>query len=211
MQFQAVMGLAGNFNVYDIRKEVRFGCSRVQRTLQPCLVDKASFLSDPQCAGWMSEGRCMLTDSFTMLCSVVCQALVDARSLACSALGRCATTSATWRSTSTCRRPARSWACLLTEGAPVTPPAVYAACAVVNEVYLRSGSPTTSRACVRACCCSLWVLTPCCSACSWTECDMAVNADFHSDFMLNYDMLLPPMLADGVRIMIYIGMQARCR
>ena len=41
----------------------------------------------------------------------------------------------------------------------------------------------------------------------WTECDMAVNADFHSDFMLNYNMLLPPMLADGVRIMIYIGMQ----
>ena len=36
---------------------------------------------------------------------------------------------------------------------------------------------------------------------------MAVNADFHSDFMLNYNMLLPPMLADGVRIMIYIGMQ----
>ncbi len=41
----------------------------------------------------------------------------------------------------------------------------------------------------------------------WTECDMAVNADFHSDFMLNYNQLLPPMLADGVRIMIYIGMQ----
>lgn len=36
---------------------------------------------------------------------------------------------------------------------------------------------------------------------------MAVNADFHSDFMLNYGMLLPPMLADGVRVMIYIGMQ----
>ncbi len=38
---------------------------------------------------------------------------------------------------------------------------------------------------------------------------MAVNADFHSDFMINYNMLLPPMLADGVRIMIYIGMQVR--
>ena len=40
---------------------------------------------------------------------------------------------------------------------------------------------------------------------------MAVNADFHSDFMLNYNMLLPPMLADGVRIMIYIGMQVSTR
>ena len=40
---------------------------------------------------------------------------------------------------------------------------------------------------------------------------MSVNADFHSDFMLNYGNLLPPMLADDIRIMIYIGMQARLR
>ena len=38
---------------------------------------------------------------------------------------------------------------------------------------------------------------------------MSVNADFHSDFMINYGNLLPPMLADDIRIMIYIGMQAR--
>ncbi len=38
---------------------------------------------------------------------------------------------------------------------------------------------------------------------------MSVNADFHGDFMINYGMLLPPMLADDIRIMIYVGMQAR--
>ena len=46
---------------------------------------------------------------------------------------------------------------------------------------------------------------------------MSVNTDFAPDFMLNYGALLPPMLADGVRVMIYVGLEVlfphalRCR
>ena len=38
-------------------------------------------------------------------------------------------------------------------------------------------------------------------------CDMAVNADFHADFMLNYQRKLVPLLHDGIRVMIYVGME----
>ena len=41
----------------------------------------------------------------------------------------------------------------------------------------------------------------------WVTCNETVNADFQPDFMLNYGELLPPMLADGVRVMIYIGLE----
>ena len=36
---------------------------------------------------------------------------------------------------------------------------------------------------------------------------MTVNQDFQPDYLLNYGDLLPPMLADGVRVMIYIGLE----
>lgn len=38
-------------------------------------------------------------------------------------------------------------------------------------------------------------------------CDMSVNADFHADFMLNYQQKLVPLLHDGIRVMIYVGME----
>ena len=38
-------------------------------------------------------------------------------------------------------------------------------------------------------------------------CDMSVNSDFHGDFMLNYDKKLVPLLEDGIRVMIYVGME----
>ena len=31
--------------------------------------------------------------------------------------------------------------------------------------------------------------------------------DFDADQLLNYDQLLPPMMADGIRVMIYVGME----
>lgn len=40
-------------------------------------------------------------------------------------------------------------------------------------------------------------------------CDMSVNADFHADFMLNYQQKLVPLLHDGIRVMIYVGMEVR--
>jgi len=43
----------------------------------------------------------------------------------------------------------------------------------------------------------------------WKTCNNSVNADFQPDFMLNYGELLPPMLADGVRVLIYIGLEVR--
>ena len=41
----------------------------------------------------------------------------------------------------------------------------------------------------------------------WQTCNMSVNADFQPDYLLDYGDLLPPMLADGVRAMIYVGME----
>ena len=44
--------------------------------------------------------------------------------------------------------------------------------------------------------------------CRWSSCNGTVNTDIApTDFMINYGHLLPPMLADGVRIMIYVGME----
>ena len=42
---------------------------------------------------------------------------------------------------------------------------------------------------------------------SWAVENSTVDSDFRPDFMLNYGSLLPPMLADGVRIMLYIGLE----
>ena len=39
----------------------------------------------------------------------------------------------------------------------------------------------------------------------WTPCSMGVNQRFESDWMHNFVQLAPPMLADGVRFMIYSG------
>ena len=36
---------------------------------------------------------------------------------------------------------------------------------------------------------------------------MSVNSDFQPDYLIDYGPLLPPMLADGVRVMIYVGME----
>ena len=40
---------------------------------------------------------------------------------------------------------------------------------------------------------------------------MSVNSDFHGDFMLNYDKKLVPLLEDGIRVMIYVGMEVGSR
>jgi hypothetical protein len=42
---------------------------------------------------------------------------------------------------------------------------------------------------------------------SWATCNMSVNSDFQPDYLINYGALLPPMLADGVRVMIYVGLE----
>jgi cathepsin A (carboxypeptidase C) len=39
----------------------------------------------------------------------------------------------------------------------------------------------------------------------WESCNMAVNAAMQGDYMRNYHTLLPPMLADGIRVLIYAG------
>lgn len=39
----------------------------------------------------------------------------------------------------------------------------------------------------------------------WASCNMAVNAMMQGDYMKNYHTMLPPMLADGIRVMIYAG------
>ena len=41
----------------------------------------------------------------------------------------------------------------------------------------------------------------------WQTCNMSVNADFQPDYLLDYGDLLPPMLADGVRVLIYVGLE----
>ncbi len=43
--------------------------------------------------------------------------------------------------------------------------------------------------------------------CRWADCNETVNHDFDVDALNNYDQLLPPMMADGIRIMIYVGME----
>ncbi|MEW5315793.1 MAG: hypothetical protein WDW38_007198 [Sanguina aurantia] len=40
---------------------------------------------------------------------------------------------------------------------------------------------------------------------TWEGCSMDVNADFFSDISRAYDGLLPEMLADGIRVLIYAG------
>ncbi|GIL67070.1 hypothetical protein Vafri_20506 [Volvox africanus] len=39
----------------------------------------------------------------------------------------------------------------------------------------------------------------------WEECNMNVNGDFMGDWLRSYDKLLPAMLDDGIRVMIYAG------
>ena len=40
------------------------------------------------------------------------------------------------------------------------------------------------------------------------SCNETVNTDIAPpDFMIDYGHLLPPMLADGIRILIYVGME----
>eukprot|EP00413_Alexandrium_margalefii_P021641 CAMPEP_0204565278 /NCGR_PEP_ID=MMETSP0661-20131031/35378_1 /ASSEMBLY_ACC=CAM_ASM_000606 /TAXON_ID=109239 /ORGANISM="Alexandrium margalefi, Strain AMGDE01CS-322" /LENGTH=482 /DNA_ID=CAMNT_0051573011 /DNA_START=65 /DNA_END=1513 /DNA_ORIENTATION=+ len=39
----------------------------------------------------------------------------------------------------------------------------------------------------------------------WSSCNMLVNAQFQQDWMHNYHTLLPDMLADGVRVLVYAG------
>lgn len=39
----------------------------------------------------------------------------------------------------------------------------------------------------------------------WESCNMAVNAAMQGDYMKNYHTLLPPMLADGIKVLIYAG------
>ena len=42
---------------------------------------------------------------------------------------------------------------------------------------------------------------------AWESCNMKVNADFRADWMKNYQAQIPPMLASGVRALIYAGDQ----
>ncbi|KAG2492349.1 hypothetical protein HYH03_009297 [Edaphochlamys debaryana] len=39
----------------------------------------------------------------------------------------------------------------------------------------------------------------------WSECNMDVNGNFMGDWLRSYDDLLPPLLEDGIRVMIYAG------
>ncbi|EFJ52952.1 hypothetical protein VOLCADRAFT_102913 [Volvox carteri f. nagariensis] len=39
----------------------------------------------------------------------------------------------------------------------------------------------------------------------WEECNMGVNGDFLGDWLRSYDKLLPALLDDGIRVMIYAG------
>lgn len=41
----------------------------------------------------------------------------------------------------------------------------------------------------------------------WTSCNDTVNKDFDGDVLIQYDRLLPAMLADGIRMLIYVGME----
>lgn len=41
----------------------------------------------------------------------------------------------------------------------------------------------------------------------WEACNMEVNLDMQGDWMKNYDDIIPPMLEDGLRVMIYAGVQ----
>ncbi|KAF0683329.1 Aste57867_24622 [Aphanomyces stellatus] len=40
---------------------------------------------------------------------------------------------------------------------------------------------------------------------AWQECNFEINAQFSSDWMKGYSPLVPPMLEDGVRVLIYAG------
>mmetsp|Transcript_783 Transcript_783/g.1645 ORF Transcript_783/g.1645 Transcript_783/m.1645 type:complete len:207 (-) Transcript_783:585-1205(-) len=39
----------------------------------------------------------------------------------------------------------------------------------------------------------------------WASCNMVVNAYFRADFMMNFHLLLPEMMADGIDVLIYAG------
>jgi len=41
----------------------------------------------------------------------------------------------------------------------------------------------------------------------WESCNYAVNLQFLFDFMKNYDQLIPGLLSDGIRVLIYVGDQ----
>lgn len=43
------------------------------------------------------------------------------------------------------------------------------------------------------------------SSVTWTPCNDAVNGMFSDDWMRRMDVLIPPMLAKGVRVLIYAG------
>lgn len=42
---------------------------------------------------------------------------------------------------------------------------------------------------------------------TWQSCNMAVNAGFRKDWMQHFQVAFPPMLADGLRVLIYNGWQ----
>lgn len=41
----------------------------------------------------------------------------------------------------------------------------------------------------------------------WESCNFSVNMQFAFDFMKDYDQLIPELLADGIRVLIYVGDQ----
>ena len=41
----------------------------------------------------------------------------------------------------------------------------------------------------------------------WESCNFAVNMQFVFDFMKNYDQLIPELLEDGIRVLVYVGDQ----
>lgn len=44
----------------------------------------------------------------------------------------------------------------------------------------------------------------------WESCNMKVNSDFSGDWMKEFDGLIPPMLEDGVEVLIYGADSVRC-
>merc|ERR1712194_447811 len=40
---------------------------------------------------------------------------------------------------------------------------------------------------------------------TWKSCNMMVNAFFRGDYMVNFHEKIPPMLADGIKVLVYAG------
>ena len=126
------MGLVGNFNVYDIRKEVRrialgrtccHSAAFVAHTPQPTMLLPRRRRSCFRRLMSLSS-CCSARARMAMECPSHREqsTAAEGRTLPCSASGRCATTSATSMSTSTGRRRRRSWACRRSESALTQPP-----------------------------------------------------------------------------------------